>query len=60
METYLVTVNVVESVEQLLHHFFNLPQAELDVHIGQESSQVVLAKVKDQVKCRLVAVELRR
>ena len=54
----LVAMDVVEAIHQLLHHLFNLPQGEGHTHIAQQPCQVVLTKLKDQVKRALVAVVL--
>lgn len=43
-------MNVVQAIEQLLHHFLDLAQTELHVHVGQQTSQIVLTEIKDQVK----------
>lgn len=54
--THLITMDIIQSVEQLLHHLLDLAQTKLDYHVGQQSGQVVLAKVKDQVECGSVAI----
>lgn len=60
MELHLVPVDVVQSVEQHLHHLLDLRQGELDVGIAQEAGQVVLTEVKHQVDAAFVAVVQRR
>ena len=55
----LVAMNVVEAIHQLLHHLFDLPQGEGHAHVAQQSRQVVLTELEDQVKCALVSVVLR-
>ena len=57
---HLVAVDVVEAVEQLLHDLLDLAEAELDVGVGEQAGQVVLAKVEHQVERRLELVQLRR
>lgn len=52
----LVGVDEVKSLKHLLHHFLDLLQGELDIEVGQESSQVVFAEVKDQVESGFVPV----
>lgn len=52
-------MDVVQPVQQLLHHFLDLSQAELDHHVGEEASQIVLAKVKHQVEGGSVAIVAR-
>ena len=52
----LVGVDEVESLEHLLHHLLDLLQGELDIEVGQESGQIVLTEVKDQVEGGLVPV----
>lgn len=54
--SHLIAVDVIESVEQLLHHLLDLAEAELDHDIGEQSGQVVFAKVKDQVEGGSVAI----
>ena len=54
----LVRVDVVESVEELLHYTLDLAQRELDIEVREQPCQVVLTEVKDEVKGGLVPVEL--
>ena len=54
----LLAVDEVETIEQLLHHFLDFSQAELDIDIGEETSQIMFTEVKHQVKCGLVPVVL--
>jgi hypothetical protein len=56
----LVAVDVVESIQQLLHHLLDLTQRELYVGVAQQARQVVFAKLKDEVERALVAIELCR
>ena len=51
-----VGVDEVKSLKHLLHHFLDLLQGELNIEVGQESSQVVFAEVKDQVESGFVPV----
>lgn len=53
---YLITVNVVQAIEELLHDFLNLTQAEFDVDVRQQASKVMFAEIKHQVECRSVFV----
>lgn len=53
-------MDVVEAVEQHLHHLLDLGQSELDVGVAQQAGQVVFTEVKHQVDGALVAVELGR
>ena len=46
----LLAVDEVKPVQQLLHHFLDLAEVELDVGVAEQASQVMLSKVKDQVK----------
>lgn len=55
---HLVSVDVVQSIEQHLHDLLDLGQGELDVGIAQQPSQVVLTEVKHQVDAAFVSVEL--
>ena len=50
----LLAVNKVKTIEKLLHNLLDLSQAELDIHVGEEARQVVLAEVEHQVECGLV------
>ena len=52
----LVGVDEVESLKHLLHHLLDLLQSELDIEVGKESGEIVLAEVKDQVEGGLVSV----
>ena len=54
----LVVVDVVEALEDLLHHLLDLGQGELHTNIAQQAGQVVLAEVKDQVERCLVTTIL--
>lgn len=47
---YLVTVNVVQAIQQLLQDLFDITQAKLHVHIGQQTSQIVFTEIEYQVK----------
>jgi hypothetical protein len=51
-----VAVYVVQSVQQLLQNFLYFTQTEFDVHIGQQSSQIVFTEIEYQVERRSVAV----
>lgn len=53
---HLVSVDVVQAVEQHLHDLLDLRQGELDIRIAQETGQVVLTEVKHQVDAALVAI----
>ena len=55
---YFLTVNEVETIEQLLHHLLYLAEAEFDVNVGKESGKVVLAEIEDKVKGGFVTVVL--
>lgn len=50
----LLAMDEEEAVEQLLHHFLDLPHRELDVDIGEEAGEVVLAEFEHQVEGGLV------
>ena len=52
----LVVVDVVEALEDLLHHLLDLGQGELHTNVAQQASQIVLAEVKDQVEGSFVSV----
>ena len=56
---YLVTVNEVQSIQQLLHHFLNLSQGKLDVGIAEQTSQVMLTELKHQEECALETIVWR-
>ena len=56
----LVAVDVVESVQQLLHHLLDLTQRELYIGVAQEAGQVVFAKLKDEIERAFIAIELCR
>lgn len=43
----LVAVDVIEAVEQLLHHLLDLAEREFDATVRQQAGQVVLAELKD-------------
>lgn len=55
---HLVPVDVVQSIKQHLHDLLDFCQGELDIGITQQSSQVVLTKVKHQIDAAFVSVEL--
>merc|ERR1719180_621655 len=46
----LVVVDVVEALEDLLHHLLDLGEGELNADIAEQAGQIMLAKVKDQVE----------
>lgn len=52
-------MDVVQPVQQHLHHLLDLGQRELHVGVAQQAGQVVLTEVKDQVDAAFVPVELR-
>ena len=52
----LVVMDVVEALEDLLHHLLDLRQRELHIDIAQQASKVVLAEVEDQVEGCFVPV----
>ena len=52
-----VLMNVIEAVQELLDDTLDLRQGESHLVVGQKTSQVVVAKVKDQVKSRLEPVD---
>lgn len=54
----LVSVDVVQSIEQHLHDLLDLCQGELYIGITQQPGQVVLTEVKHQVDAAFVSVEL--
>lgn len=56
--SYLVSVDVVESIQQHLHHLLDLREGELHVSIAEQARQVMLTEVKYQVYAALVSVEL--
>ena len=49
-------MDVVEALEDLLHHLLDLRQRELHIDIAQQASKVVLAEVEDQVEGCFVPV----
>lgn len=53
-------MNVIQPIQQLLHHLLNLAQAELYVDIRQQSSQIVFTEVKHQIERRSITIVLRR
>lgn len=55
---YLVSVDVVQSIEQHLHDLLDLCQGELHIGIAQQPGQVMLTEVKHQVDAAFVSVEL--
>ena len=56
---YFVAVNVIEAVEQLLHDFFNFPQIEFDVDVAQESGEIVVAEIEDEIEGAFGTIVLR-
>lgn len=46
--TNLVRVDVIKPVEQLLHHFLDFSQAELDVHVGEQPRLEIMEKKKQK------------
>ena len=54
----LVGMDEEQSFAHLLHDLLDLSQGELDVNIGEQAGQVVLAKVKHEIKCSLVSAEI--
>lgn len=56
--SYLVSVDVVQSIKQHLHDLLDLCQGELDVGIAQQPGQVVFTEVKYQVDAAFVSVVL--
>ena len=56
--SHLVSVDVVQSIEQHLHDLLDLCQGELNVGVAQQPGQVVLTEVKHQVDAAFVSVEL--
>lgn len=54
--TYLIPVDVIEAIQEHLHHFLDLRQRELDVGVAEEAGQVVLAEVEHQVDAALATV----
>lgn len=52
-------MNVVESVQQLLHDLLDLAQTELYVDVGQQSGQIVFAKVEHQIERRAISIVCR-
>lgn len=55
---YLVSVDIVQSIEQHLHDLLDLCKGELDIGVAQQPSQVMLTEVKHQVDAAFVSVEL--
>lgn len=55
---HLVSMDVVQSIEQHLHDLLDLCQGELYIGIAQQPGQVVLTEVKHQVDAAFVSVEL--
>lgn len=55
---HLVSVDVVQSIEQHLHDLLDFCQGELYISIAQQASQVMLTEVKHQVDAAFVSVEL--
>jgi hypothetical protein len=53
-------VDEVQAVEQLVHDFLDFTQTELDVDVGQQARQVVLAELEHKEERAFVAVELGR
>lgn len=56
-----VVVNEVESLQQLAHDLFDFGQAELDVHVVQQTGQIVIAEFEHQIErgAILVCILLR-
>lgn len=48
----------IQSIQKLLHDLFNFAQTEFDIGIGQQTGQIVLTEVKDQIKGGFEFVEL--
>ena len=48
-------VNIVKSIKELLHDFFDFTRWEFDCEITQQSSQIVLTKIKDEIKSRFMS-----
>ncbi len=44
----LAAVDEEQSVQQLVHDFLDLAQAELDVRVAEEAGEVMLAEFKHQ------------
>ena len=51
-------MDVVESIQQHLHHLLDLREGELHVSIAEQAREVMLTEVKYQVYAALVSVEL--
>lgn len=58
MLSYLVSVYVVKSVQQHLHHLLNLSQSEFNISVAQQTSEVVLTEIKHQIDAALITVKL--
>lgn len=56
--SYLVSVYVVEAIQQHLHDLFDLRQGELHMGIAEQARQVVFTEVKYQVDAALVSIKL--
>ena len=54
-----VAVDVVETVEELMHDTLDFAERKGDFVIGEKTSQIVVAKIKDQIKGRAIAIDLR-
>lgn len=55
---YLISVDVVQSIQQHLHNFLDLSEGEFHICIAEQTGQVMLTEVKHQVDAALVSVEL--
>ena len=48
-----VNVDVVEALEDLLHHLFHFSHRELHADVAEQSREIMLAKFEDQIEGRL-------
>ena len=49
----LVDVDVVETLEDLLHHLLDFSHRELHADVAEQSRKIMLAKFEDQIEGRL-------
>ena len=49
-------MNVVQSIEKLIHDFLDFAKTELDIDVGQQPGQIVLTEVEHKVERCLVPV----
>lgn len=49
-------MNVIETIKELLHHFLDLTETEFNIHVGEESGQIMFTEIEYQIEGGTISI----